>query len=118
MYHLKKENAALYDEAFEGLPNLTLPPRKSSVRSVFHNYVIMAKERNRLLKHLQQAGISAKVHYPIALHLQPASAYLGYKKGDFPVSEFQADHIISIPVHQHLTEEQKEYVIKAVKAFA
>ncbi len=113
----KIENARLYDEEFSKLPDITIPPREKSFKNVFHNYVIMVEKRDKLLGFLKGQGIDAKIHYPIPLHLQKASRYLGYKRGDFPVTEFQADHMISLPVHQHLTGEQKKYVVQKIKEF-
>ena len=78
---------------------------------------LRVEERDKLLKFLKEQGIDAKIHYPIPLHLQKASAYLGYKKGDFPVAEHQAEHIISLPVHQHLRDEQTSFVIQKVREF-
>lgn len=113
----KIKNAGLYDEELSKIPSITIPPRRKDHKNVFHNYVVMVKERNQLLNFLRSNGIDAKIHYPIPLHLQKASKYLGYKKGDFPVTEYQADRIISLPVHQHLTDEQKSYVIQKVREF-
>lgn len=113
----KIENATFYDEELSKIPQISIPPRKKGHKNVFHNYVVMVKERDRLLGFLRNSGIDAKVHYPIPLHLQKASRYLGYKAGDFHVAEYQADHIISLPVHQHLREEQKKYVVRKVKEF-
>ncbi|MCE9544440.1 MAG: DegT/DnrJ/EryC1/StrS family aminotransferase, partial [Planctomycetia bacterium] len=59
----------------------------------------------------------AKVHYPIPVHLQPAATELGYKAGDFPVSERDAKCIITLPVHQHLTDDEVGYAIKCVRQF-
>ena len=66
--------------------------------------MVQAKDRDKLLAFLQSHGIEAKVHYPIPLHLQRCSAHLGYKAGDFPVAEAQAQSIITLPAHQHLKE--------------
>lgn len=79
--------------------------------------MIMVKNRAKLLSYLTENGIEAKIHYPIPLHLQRAAANLGYKKGDFPVTEFQCNSILSLPVHQHLTEDQTDYVIEKIKDF-
>jgi dTDP-4-amino-4,6-dideoxygalactose transaminase len=62
-------------------------------------------------------GIEAKVHYPVPLHLQKAAAYLGHKEGDFPVCEAQARSIITLPVHQHLTDNQLTYVVDTMRKF-
>jgi len=113
----RRSNGKLYDFELSKIPQITIPKRKENFTYVHHNYVIIVQNRDKLLNFLRENGIDAKVHYPIPLHLQKASAYLGYKKGDFPVAEYQSKHIISLPVHQHLTEEQKRYVIETVKEF-
>jgi dTDP-4-amino-4,6-dideoxygalactose transaminase len=76
-----------------------------------------ADDRDGLLAWLQQHGVEAKIHYPVPLHLQPASRRLGYKEGDFPVAERQAKRIITLPVHQHLRAEQVKYMIDCVAEF-
>ena len=93
------------------------PPRRPNVRQVFHTYVIRVADREQLLAFLNSQGIRAKVHYPIPLHLQEAANYLGYKLGDFPVCEGDCRTIISLPVHEHLTDDEIEYVIKQVSCF-
>ncbi len=111
-------NARIYDDALSELGDyVTLPPRKGNVTQVFHTYVIQVKDRDRLHQHLLENGIEAKIHYPIPIHLQEASEYLGYKEGDFPVCEAQARSIISLPVHQHLTDDQLAYVIDEMRRF-
>ena len=79
--------------------------------------MIQVKSRNELYKYLLENGIEAKVHYPIPLHLQEAAQSLGYKEGNFPVCEAQARSILTLPVHQHLTEEQLAYVVNTIKKF-
>ena len=111
-------NAKIYDEALSKLSKyITLPPRKGNVKQVFHTYVIRAKDRDKLYRYLLENGIEAKVHYPVPLHLQQASEYLGYKEGDFPVCEAQARSIITLPVHQHLIKDQLSYVIDTIRKF-
>ena len=96
---------------------IIIPERKQNVRYVYHLYMLMVKDRDRLLFYLIKNGIEAKVHYPIPLHLQEAAKHLGYKEGDFPVAEAQCKSIITLPVHQHLTEEQVDYVIYNIREF-
>ena len=62
-------------------------------------------------------GIKTTVHYPIPIHLQPASRRLGYKEGDLPVTEKQAHEILSLPIHQYLTDIDLERVINTVNSF-
>ena len=111
-------NARVYDEALSKFrEHVIIPPRKTNVRQVFHTYVIQGKDRDRLYQHLLENGIEAKIHYPKPLHLHQASQYLGYREGDFPVCEAQARSIISLPVHQHLTDDQLAYVIDEIRRF-
>ena len=106
------------DTAFSELRDyVTVPERRSNKGYVHHLYIIMSKERDDLLASLIDNNIEAKIHYPIPLHLQRCSAYLGYKEGDFPVAENQAKMMITLPVHQHLDENQIDYMIEKVKAF-
>ncbi len=111
-------NAKKYDDALSDMTDyITIPPRKSNVKQVYHTYVIQAKERTKLGAYLAEKGIETKVHYPIPIHLQQASKYLGYKEGDFPVCEAQAKSIITLPVHQHLTDDQIRYVLDNIRKF-
>ena len=111
-------NAKRYDEAFADLQDyIIIPPRNPKKKQVYHTYVICVRDRDLLLEHLLKNGIRAKIHYPIPLHLQKAAVDLGYKKGDFPVCEEHCRTIITLPVHQHLTESELNYVIDEVRKF-
>ncbi|MCK5760499.1 MAG: DegT/DnrJ/EryC1/StrS family aminotransferase [Candidatus Delongbacteria bacterium] len=85
--------------------------------AVYHLAVIRTEKRDELLKYLNDNGIGAGIHYPIPLHLQPVFKYLGYKIGDFPISEKIASEIISLPMFPEITNEQIEYIIGKVKEF-
>ena len=112
------KNAAAYDAAFVELEeHIQLPLRRSDVRRVFHLYIIETDDRDELLKYLIEQGVEAKIHYPIPLFLQKGLAHLGYKPGDFPETERQADRILTLPVDQHLNPEQIDYVIRVVRDF-
>lgn len=113
----KIEYASLYDRDLGKIPEVTIPPRRKNVRYVYHLYIIQVKDRDRLLAVLQDAGIEAKVHYPIPLHLQECSRHLGYSAGDFPVAEEQCRNIITLPGHSYLSRKQIEYVIEKVRKF-
>jgi len=111
------ENAHRFDAAFSQIPEIRVPRRSTNERHVYHLYIVEADRRDQLLAFLKEQGISAKIHYPTPLHLQPASAGLGYGKGDFPLAEAQAKRMISLPVHQHLTHEEMAYMIEKVQEF-
>ncbi len=111
-------NAARIDAGIGDLAgDVTLPPRPENVRQVYHNYMFQARDRDGLLAHLLDNGVEAKIHYPIPLHLQKAARRLGYEAGDFPVTERQAKTIITLPVHQHLTDDQISYMIETIRRF-
>ncbi len=94
-----------------------VPKRSPQVKHVYHLYMIRVDKRDELLAFLLQNGVSAKVHYPIPVHLQRAAAHLGYKPGDFPVAEEDARTLITLPAHQHLTDEELDYTLAKVHEF-
>jgi dTDP-4-amino-4,6-dideoxygalactose transaminase len=111
-------NARRLDEGLRGLhPHVRVTRRPTGYREVYQLYLACVERRDELVAHLVKNGIEAKVHYPIPLHLQRAAAPLGYKRGDFPVAERQADEVITIPAHQHITDAQVDYVIDTVRSF-
>ena len=114
----KQKHAARYDAAFADLaPKLRVPFRDPRMNHVFHLYMLRAERRDDLLAYLIDRGIEAKVHYPIPVHLQPAAAHLGYKAGDFPVAEEDSRVLVTLPAHQHLTDDEVGYTIDTVRAF-
>lgn len=110
-------NAAKVDASLAGIPQIEIPIRRPGVRQVYHLYMLRVQRRDELAKYLNGLGIEAKVHYPIPLHLQKAAQGLGYKKGDFPVCEKHRDTIITLPVHQHVTQPELDFMIDAIKKF-
>lgn len=111
-------NARLLDDGLKSLESFIRPPRRpAGYREVYQLYLVTATRRDELVKFLVSRGIEAKVHYPIPIHLQNAAINLGYKRGDFPICERQADEIITLPAHQHITEEQIAYTLKLIREF-
>lgn len=110
-----------YDRLLVSLePMVHVPNRNLSNASVTHtytNYVVMVKRRDALTAHLARQGIEAVVQYPTPIHLQKAARYLGYRKGDFPVCERQADEIVTLPCNQYMTKREAEYVCHAIRTF-
>ncbi len=111
----RRRNAALYGDLLRGIPDLVTPREMSYARHVYHLYVIRTPHRDRLQKHLESRGISTGLHYPVPLHLQRVFQGLGYKEGDFPVTESVARSILSLPMYPELHEEQIAYVCDAIK---
>jgi len=83
--------------------------------SVFAQYSIRCKDRTNLVSKLNQAGIPTAVHYPISLHQQVAFASLGYKTGDFPISEKISSEIMSLPMSPFLTLAQQDFIVNNIK---
>lgn len=115
-------NARRYNEAFydSGISEfITIPPRRKGVRHVYHMYMILAKNRDGLLRYLLDNEIEAKIHYPIPVHLQKASLEQQPPFGQTNLSktESQCKSLITLPVHQHLSDDQIEYVIDCVRSF-
>jgi dTDP-4-amino-4,6-dideoxygalactose transaminase len=110
-------NAAIYDDALADVAEVKIPPRRKQARRVFHLYIIEVQKRDTLFRYLNEQGIEAKIHYPIPLHLQRGLSHLGYKRGDFPVTEWQAANTLTLPVDQHLSEDQIGYTIDTIKRF-
>lgn len=86
-------------------------------KHVYYMYVACVSQRDALIVYLKKQGIECGIHYPIPLHLQPAYSSLGFRKGQFPVSEQLASDIVSIPMYPELSEEQRSYVVEHIKKF-
>jgi len=111
-------NAQQFDEGLKGLESWIRPPyRPLGYREVYQLYLVTAKRRDELVKYLVERGVEAKVHYPIPIHLQNAARDLGYKRGDFPICERQAEEIVTLPAHQHITQEQIDYTLSCIREF-
>lgn len=110
-------NAAYYDQELGKLSQIRIPPRPAGRKRVFHLYIVFAEQRDALLKHCLDAGIEAKVHYPIPLYLQEGLKQYGHKAGDFPVTDSHTQNIITFPTDQHLSRAEQDYVIETVARF-
>jgi UDP-2-acetamido-2-deoxy-ribo-hexuluronate aminotransferase len=113
----RQDAAAWYDEHLEGIAEIQLPERVPYSTHSFHQYTIRTNKRVELQEFLKGKGIPSMVYYPGVIHLQEAYRFLGYKKGDFPVSEELAQTVLSLPLHTELQEEQLRYITDSVKEF-
>lgn len=114
--HERREIASRYDREIDN-HRITKPCCRPGTKCVWHQYVIRCKEREELIKHLDENGIGSIIHYPIPPHLSEAYASLGFVKGDFPIAEQYADEVLSIPMYNGMTEEEQTRVIDALNAF-
>jgi len=114
----RQRAASRYRDLFAEAHGESLPPLEAaSARSVYHLYVIRVQDRAGLIQHLAQADIGTGIHYPVPLHLQNAYKALGYKEGDFPVSESVAAEIVSLPMFPNLRPDQQERIVREVMNF-
>lgn len=95
-----------------------IPPKESDGnRHIFHQYVIKCLQRDQLKDWLSERGITARIYYPLSLHLQPCFSFLGYKKGDLPVSESLSQETLALPIFPELLPEEQERVAAAISGF-
>jgi len=115
----RRANAARYNELFEaaGLTEIVVPKVHADGRHIFHQYTIRCRHRDELKTHLQKAGIGNEVYYPVPLHLQQCFEFLGYKRGDLPVTELAMLECLSLPIYPELTAEQQQYVVEKIAEF-
>jgi dTDP-4-amino-4,6-dideoxygalactose transaminase len=113
----RRRNAYFYNELLGNMDCLVTPYEPRWARSVYHLYVIRTQKREALQEFLAEKDISTGLHYPIPLHLQEAYKYLGYKEGDFPISEEIAGEILSLPMYPDLADDQQRYVAETIKSF-
>ncbi|MDJ0837594.1 MAG: DegT/DnrJ/EryC1/StrS family aminotransferase [Acidobacteriota bacterium] len=100
-----------------GLKGVVTPHIPGGYRSAWALYSVICEDRDGLKKHLADQGIPSVIYYELSLHLQPAFANLGHRRGDMPVSEHAEKHILSLPMHPFLTDDEIDNVIDAVNAF-
>lgn len=119
MEEITEEKRAIADKYTEGIKNpcIGLPKVRKGADSVWHQYVIRCKERDRLMEYLKERQIGTIIHYPIPPHMSEAYQYLGFKKGDFPIAEAYADEVLSLPIYNGITKEEQDYVIDALNRF-
>jgi dTDP-4-amino-4,6-dideoxygalactose transaminase len=111
----RRRRAAIYDEALEGVAR---PATQTWAEPVYHLYVIETDARDALRQALSEAGIGSDVHYPLPSHLQPACADLGLRRGALPVTEAQAERVLSLPMYPELPIEHVERVAATVSRLA
>jgi dTDP-4-amino-4,6-dideoxygalactose transaminase len=113
----RRQHAKSYRRLLEQ-SGIVAPHAVPNSESVWHLYVIRIDQREGLKEHLASRGISVGIHYPIPIHLQPAYQDLGYRQGDFPVTEKYARQILSLPMYAELTPEIVARVAETACEFA
>lgn len=114
---IRRKNAELYRHYLKDIEEIELPTEMEGAKHVYHLYVIRTEKRDELQKYLAANNIFTGIHYPIPCHLQNAYKNLGYKKGDFPITESYAERLLSLPMSEQLKEDQIAYVSETIKKF-
>jgi dTDP-4-amino-4,6-dideoxygalactose transaminase len=121
----RRDHAARYDQLFRAArltaattaEGIVLPFTDPRAGHVFHQYVIRAPRRDALRQHLTERQIGSEIYYPLPLHLQTSLASLGYKQGDFPLSEAAAHEVLALPMYPELRDDEQQTVVDAIAAF-
>ena len=115
----RRELARMYDERLKNT-GVVAPEIPSDIRRhVFYTYTIRVPggRRDDMRKYLGERGIGTQIHYPVPIHLQQSAEFLGYRKGDMPITERVASEVLSLPMFPELTDEQLERVADSVRSF-
>ncbi|CAN5504784.1 DegT/DnrJ/EryC1/StrS family aminotransferase [soil metagenome] len=115
----RQHAAAFYDSAFANNPKIKTPGRIAHSTHVFHQYTLVLNgvSRTALREYLETKGVPSMIYYPIPLHMQKAYTDPRYKKGDFPVTEDLCNHVISLPMHTELSDEDLAHITSSVLEF-
>ncbi len=113
----RQAHARAYTEQLQDVVEI-LPVVRPYNTHVYYVYVVQVQNREYFRQALEHQGIATAVHYPIPIHLQPACARYGYKRGMLPVTEAVAERLVSLPMYPELTAEQIQAVVNAVKKSA
>lgn len=117
--HARNKAASFYNQAFAYYPKIVTPITADYTTHVFHQYTLVIKEIDRasLIEFMSEKGIPVMIYYPVPMHKQKAYLDPRYKDGDFPVSEYLSEHVISLPMHTELDETQLKYITESLLSF-
>ncbi len=123
----RREKASYYDRiftesglvegAFVQIPEALYRDSGAEYFHTYHQYVIRAKDRDKLREFLEEKGVSTAIYYPLPLHLQRCFSYLGYKEGDFPVAEKAAGEVLALPIYPELNADQQDYIVSTISDY-
>jgi dTDP-4-amino-4,6-dideoxygalactose transaminase len=109
----RRDLADRYLTRLRDLP-LDLPRVQADRDHVWHLFVVLHPERDRIRAALEERGIQTGLHYPVPVHLQPAYRHLGHRAGDFPVAERVGRECFTLPLYSEMTEDQHDWVVEAL----
>lgn len=112
------EKAEAYTTLLSQREDFILPKVRPNTRHVFHVYSIRVKRRQEFMNYMRENGVATAIHYPSPLHLLSIYSSLGYKKGDFPVSEMLAQEFVSLPICPYIDDSELLTVVGSALAFS
>jgi dTDP-4-amino-4,6-dideoxygalactose transaminase len=114
----RQKNATFYDNAFAGSSIKTPFIAYCREYHIYNQYVIIVPEkRDALRQNLVENEIGHEVYYPVPFHLQECFRDLGYQRGDFPNSEYAAEHSLALPIYPELSVDMQDFVVSKIKEF-
>jgi dTDP-4-amino-4,6-dideoxygalactose transaminase len=116
----RQRNAAIYDSAFAATKlgaAVRTPYALPAGRHIYNQYVIRARDRDRLRQHLGELKVGSEIYYPVPLHLQQCFAYLGHAAGAFPHAENAARETVALPIYPELIPDQLRHVVDSIARF-
>ena len=116
---LNQERVVLADRYTKGITNpcIIKPENRKDAGSIFHQYVIRCKDRDKLQEYLKEQGIQTQIHYPVPPHLAECYERLGHKVGDYPITEQYANEVLSLPIYTGMTWGEQDYAIDRLNKF-
>lgn len=113
---IQEERKKICEKYLQHIDNkdMILPQIREDVSTVWHQFVVRCKNRERWIAYLESKGIGTIIHYPIPPHLSEAYSYLGCKKGSLPITERYADEVLSLPLYNGMTEKEQDYVMRII----
>ena len=116
---LRLEREKLVNKYLNKITNqsVKLPKIRKDSEAVWHLFVVQVGKRDEFQNYLKKHGVGTQIHYPIPPHLSKAYKYLGFVKGDFPITENYSDTIVSLPLYNGMTEEEIIYVINVINKY-
>ncbi len=112
----RREISKMYQQGITN-PKIKMQLKQDWSDGIYHLFVVTTEQKDEFVQHLANHNIVAAFHYPVPCHLQKAYTYLNYKRGDFPNSEYLADHCVSLPMYAELTDEEVNHVIASINKF-
>lgn len=118
----RRKNAQRYRDLFDEAELVSsgavrLPAESGSALHVYNQFVIRARDRDKLRACLAERGVGTEIYYPVPLHAQACFKNMGHQIGDFPESERAAEEVLAIPVYPELSESAQTYVVETIGSF-